>query len=589
MSNNDSKYIPNDCSVGDVDGDGEYEIFVKWDPAGSMPFKDNSQSGKTGNVIIDCYKLNGTRLWSVNLGPNIRAGAHYTQFLVYDFDGDGKAEMICKTAPGSRDGRGIFVTKAADDADIKNVNNNQSFRNSKGYILSGPEYLTVFNGQNGRAVNTIFYRPNRAGGVGGSADMPVKSFWGDNYGNRCDRFNATVAYLAGANKNPSAVFERGYYTRNYLWAVDYSGGKLQTRWLSASISANEVDVTKADGQVRKYTRKTSTSGSGSCTAYGNGNHNLSCADVDGDGRDEIILGASAIDDDGKVMYATGYGHGDAMHLGDLMPDHDGLEVFSVHEAKPYGWDIHDAKTGKILASATGSADNGRGMAADIVANSRGYEYWSANDRTIRNAASGSKVGEKDMSMNFRIYWDGTLQDNLFDGRLNTKTGKYSPEITAMSADGKTVSWLNVNGQWFDKGKLGSPQACNYTKETPCLQADLFGDWREELVMWDGDNPAQLDIYMSTYPTEYRVPTLMHDHTYRMGITWQQSAYNQPPHLGYYLPDYAIKDTVSTAITQPTTDEGSDKVATTWTLQGAPQSGNQGRGIVIRNGKKYINP
>ncbi len=590
VTNNDDVYYPNDCSVADVDGDGEYEIIVKWDPQHKGPSKDNSQSGKTCNVILDCYKFDGTRLWSINLGPNIRAGAHYTQFLVYDFDGDGKAEVICKTAPWSKDGKGNFVTAAADDAEIKNADNSKSYRNSNGFVVSGPEYLTVFNGQTGAAIHTIFYRPNRAGGVGGSADLPSDAYWGKkgDKGNRADRFLATVAYLGGQDANPSAVFVRGYYMRSFFWAVDFDGSKLKTRWLHESADKNTVNLTDANGKVTttKYTK--STSGKGSATAYNNGNHNLSCADVDGDGKDEIIMGSCAIDDDGSLLYATGMGHGDAIHLGDLNPDRPGLEVFEIHEEKnmPYGWDVHDAATGEILYSAAGTGDNGRGMAADVVASNRGYEFWSSNDRDIRSVASGDVVSTKHVSQDFRLYWDGDLQDELFDGKYSSGTGKCSPQVVSVNADGSQAPQILVNGYYFtDTEHLGDPQTCNTTKATPCLIADLFGDWREEIIMWDWSDKATLDIYSTTIPTEYRVPTLMHDHTYRMGVTWQQTAYNQPPHLGYYLPDYARSFTPAGINAVKTTDNA-EKNSITYNLAGQRVS-NSYKGIVVMNGKKVV--
>lgn len=511
----DYTYSPNDCSAADVDGDGEYELIVKWDPSNS---KDNSQSGITGNVYLDAYKFDGTKLWRIDLGCNIRAGAHYTQFLVFDFDGDGKAELVCKTAPGSIDGMGKYVTAAATDTRITSEDNTKDYRNSGGYILSGPEYLTVFNGQTGSAEHTIFYRPNRAFGSSGSANY--SGDWGDTYGNRGDRFLATVAYLDGPDARPSAVMCRGYYTRAYLWAVNFDGKVLSTKWLHGSVDNNTVTSWDANGKLTMKTYSTNTSGKGSRhTAFGDGNHNLSCADVDGDGKDEIIYSSAAIDDDGSLLYCVGLGHGDAMHLSDLDPDHPGLEVFTVHEdgTEPYGWDIHDAATGKILLHASGDTDNGRGLSADIDASNRGFEFWSSNDRQIRSAQTGNVVKSTGVSVNFRMYWDGDLQDELFDG-------------------GKIDKW-NGNGtsRLYSPYEVNYSSTCNSTKSTPNLSCDLFGDWREEVILWNSADPSMLTIFASNIPTKFRVPTLMHDHVYRMGITWQNAAYNQPPHLGYYLP------------------------------------------------------
>lgn len=523
-------YTPNDCSVGDVDGDGNYEIILKWDPSNA---KDNSHSGYTGNVYIDCYKLDGTKMWRVDLGKNIRAGAHYTQFLVYDFDGNGKAELICKTAPGSIDGTGKYVNQAATEDEIKNADNTKDHRTSAGRINSGQEYLTVFNGETGAAVHTIYYNPNRNGTYGG--DKAGTFNWDDrsgktdngSYGNRGERYLATVAYLDGADMNPSAVMCRGYYTYAFLWAVDFDGERLSQKWLHYSKSQTAVELTDVDGIKHNFNYNTNTRGGlGSKTAYGNGNHNISCADVDGDGCDEIVWGSCAIDNNGELLYATGYGHGDAIHLSDLIPDRPGLEVFEVHESKDeyHGWDIHDAATGEIIRNGIiANADNGRGMAADLDAEYRGFEFSSASDRAVRNAATGNEISSNGISLNFRAYWDGDLQDELLDGNKMDK----------WNGNGTNRVYPKSGKNFYD---IANSSTCNSTKATPNLLADILGDWREEIVLWDGSDAAHLNIFTTNVETKYRVPTLMHDHTYRMAVTWQNSAYNQPPHLGYYLPD-----------------------------------------------------
>ena len=512
-------YSPNDCSVGDVDGDGEYELILKWDPSNAH---DNSHDGYTGDVILDCYKLTGKRLWRINLGRNIRAGAHYTQFLVYDFDGDGRAEMICKTAPGSTDGKGKFVTLSATDAAIRQIDNSADYRNQLGRILEGEELLTVFSGMTGEALHTVWYNPNRAYGVGGKAEY---AGWGDSkcQGNRGERYLACVAHLDGMNRNASAVMCRGYYTRSYLWAVDFDGKRLNTKWLHASVSPEEWNLINAEGKVVK-----SASGL-KATAYGQGAHGIAVADVDGDGCDEITYGSAAIDNDGSLLYSTGLGHGDAFHLSDLDPDRPGLEFYMVHESRPYGADLRDARTGELIFHEHGDEDTGRGMCADIDANHRGCEMWHICNREVKDI-HGNVIANTMPPMNFRIYWDGDLQEELL-GNLR-KRQHFAPCL--MKWNGKEAVPLPLgNGKMLHE--MGNSGSCNWSKATPNLQADLMGDWREELIFWDTTDASHLNIFTTNCTTKYRVTTLMHDHTYRMSVAWQNVSYNQPPHLGYYLP------------------------------------------------------
>lgn len=571
-------YSPNDCSVGDMDGDGQYEIIVKWDPSNS---KDNSQDGITDNVILDCYKLDGTKLWRIDLGQNIRAGAHYTQFMVYDFDGDGKAEMMCKTAPGSKDGQGNYVNQAATDDKIKSADNTKSWISTSGRMDGGQEYLTVFNGETGQTIHTIAYYPNRntkaeLSEAQGTFNWAVGKT--DTHGyNRGDRYLAAVAYLGGQDANPSGVFCRGYYSYAYIWAVDFDGSQLKHRWLHRSDSSTQWSVVDANMQEsEKVTAQKATSGSGSNTMFSNGNHNLSVADVDGDGKDEIIWGSAAVDDDGKLLYATGFGHGDAIHLGDLNPDREGLEVFQVHEEKgTYAWDIHDAATGEILMKGGQSGvDNGRGLSADIVASSRGYEFWSSyggfnsgkRDQNPFNVISGKQAASTMPSMNFRIYWDGDPQDELLDGSPMTIT-KYGGSTLGVGRS--SITGLSNNS----------------TKNNPCLSADIFGDWREELIVRKSTNDALL-IYSTATATDYRVPTLMHDHVYRMGVAWQNVAYNQPPHLGYYLPDFieSFQGNDPTGIHDINVEETTETQY--YNLMGIPVE-KPTHGVYLHNGKKIM--
>lgn len=477
-------YSANDASVGDVNGDGNYEIILKWDPSNS---KDNSHSGHTGNVYIDAYTLEGERLWRIDLGRNIRAGAHYTQFLVYDFDGDGKAEVVMKTADGTVDGVGNVI--GDPDAD---------YRNSNGYILDGPEYLTVFNGETGEAMETIDYYPPR-GNV---------NDWGDNYGNRVDRFLAGVAYLDG--ERPSFVMARGYYTRTVLAAYNWRDGKLTEEWVFDSDEpGNEAYA-------------------------GQGNHSLSVADVDGDGKDEIIYGAAVIDHDGTGLYSTGFGHGDAGHVSNFNPNRPGLEIYESYEDKssPYGFAIRDAETGEVLSGKRTGTDVGRALIADIDPRYDGAEYWASSSWDGSSGKSGLFSVEGELitketpsSMNFAIWWDGDLLRELLDHNFN-------PDVDPHGV-GKIEKW---NWETEKLETLLVPEGTrtnNWTKGNPSLQADLFGDWREE-VIWPSADSTELRIYTTTDITEHRIFTLMHDPQYRTAIAWQNVAYNQPPHPSFFI-------------------------------------------------------
>lgn len=464
-------YTPNDASIGDVDGDGEYEIILKWDPSNAH---DNAHDGYTGNVLFDCYRLTGERLWRIDMGRNIRAGAHYTQFMVYDFDGDGRAEIVMKTSDGTVDGQGKVLGDAT--ADYREPG---SPAKNQGRILTGNEYLTVFNGLTGEAMKTIDYVPRR----GKLED------WGDNRANRSDRFLAAVAYLDGTR--PSVVMCRGYYTRTVLAAFDWDGKELRQRWV--------FDSDKP----------------GNGTYAGQGNHNLRVADVDGDGCDEIIYGSCAIDNDGTGLYSTRMGHGDAMHLTKFSPDMPGLQLWDCHENKKDGTSFRDAATGEVLFQVKSTTDVGRCMAADIDPTNPGVEMWSLASKGLRNV-KGEVIRPdiKTFSVNMAVWWDGDLLRELLDKNFVSK-----------------YDWQA--GTCHRLATFDGAASNNGTKANPCLQGDILGDWREEVLLRSEDNRS-LRLYVSPIATGYRFHTFLEDPVYRISIATQNVAYNQPTQPGFYF-------------------------------------------------------
>lgn len=461
-------YSPADASVGDLDGDGEWEIVLKWDPSNA---KDSSHNGVSGRVFIDAYKLDGTFMWRIDMGKNIRAGAHDTQLVVYDFDSDGRAEMAVRTADGTVDGKGNVIGDPDKD-----------WRDGGGRNLTGPLYMAVFDGETGElAAMTDFYPQN-------TPDQSVSKSFGDGYGNRSERYNACVAYLDG--ENPYIIYQRGYYARTTVSAYRYENGEVRRIWSFDS----------ADEGKNQY--------------GGNGNHQISVGDADNDGRDEIFLGSLTLNDDGSVLWCSFKGHGDTMHLGDFDPDHEGLEFFSVHEGAPFGYTIYDAATGEIYYDIPGAKDTGRGLILN-PGPFRGYYIIGVGSGAQRINSLGESTAVPFNPANFRVYWDGDLYEESLGGTV----------IEGFDLQGNAERLLEA----WDYGAKG----INGTKSTPCLTADIFGDWREEIV-WAGQDNSSLYIFTTTIPSDYAVPSPMTDHIYRMGVVWQNSSYNQPPHLGYFL-------------------------------------------------------
>jgi len=525
-------YIANDASVADVDGDGQYEIILKWDPSNS---RDNSHDGFTGPTLFDCYRMTGERLWRINLGRNIRSGAHYVPFIAYDLDGDGRAELIVKTADGPVDGKGKVIGDPEADyrfgakeafahpldtatlnrerrdmqrfaemqrqweangqrPDRQGVNgqrpNRQRFGGQRrrsmannrpakeGRILDGPEYITVFNGLTGEAMDTKPYVPERG-------DL---SAWGDEKANRSERYLAAVGYFDGAHA--SAVFCRGYYTRTVLAAWDWDGQELKTRWVFDTNTP----------AWREYA--------------GQGNHNLRVADVDGDGCDEITYGSMAVDHDGRGLYNTGMGHGDAIHLTAFDPATDHLQVWDCHENKRDGSDFRDARTGKVIFKIPSSEDVGRAMAADIDPSNPGVEMWRSDSHGVRNIKGDVVFRDVRVSVNFGIWWDGDLLRELLDHETVTKYNWQKHAVDVMQ---------RFDGCQFNNG----------SKSNPCLSGDILGDWREEVITRDRAS-EELRIYVTTIPTDHRIDCLMQDIPYRLSVATENVGYNQPPETGFYL-------------------------------------------------------
>lgn len=474
-------YSIGDGSAADLDGDGEYEIIIKRE----MRPRDNSQPGFTGQTKLEAYKLNGAFLWRIDLGKNIREGAHYIPFIVYDLDGDGRAEVAVKTSDGTIDGTG----KVLGDSTIDN-------RNEAGKIYKGNEWLTVFDGLTGAERCTVNYVPERYPGNINATPDEVKTIWGDNNFNRSERYLACVGYLDGIH--PSLIMCRGYYTRSVLAAWDFNNNKLTQRWV--------FDSDDSTPENEKY--------------RGQGAHNLAVGDIDKDGKDEIIYGACAIDDNGKGLYTTGLKHGDAVHLSDLDPHHPGLEVWMVHETPSdvAGCEFREADTGKLLWGFPSSGDVGRGLTANIDPSHPGYECWAFGPGMHGlYSAQGKQISEKaPRTCNFTVYWDGDLQQELLDKNYVVKYDYKKDSLVTLLQD-NACRWNNG------------------TKATPVLSADIFGDWREEIIWRTTDNTA-LRIYSTTIPTEHKLVTLMQDPIYRLGIAWQNVGYNQPPTTGFYIGD-----------------------------------------------------
>ena len=463
------QYYPNDATAADLDGDGQYEVIIK-------RMNRDWSTENTSYTYFEAYKLDGTFMWAIDVGPNITMDVEIN-IAAFDFDGDGKAEVFMRSSEGTVFGDGTRI----GDTDGDGVTNYRYSIGGDGFMNAGPEFLSLIDGVTGKELDRVNYIAR-----GNSND------WGDGYGHRANKFFFGAPYLDG--KHPSLFIGRGIYTQTKMATYDVVNKKLVPRW------------TWESGLSGIY--------------YGQGNHNYTIADTDGDGCDEIVWGSMCVDHDGTGLYSTALGHGDAMHVGDLDPYYKGIEVFACNEEHP-GLNLRDGKTGKILIRHVTASDCGRCCCANISDAYKGEELWGGG--VGYSATTREQMPSFGLAENYSVYWDGDLLKEICDHRsFSTGTGVGYGTITKFNGYGSISTLLAADAY-----------SCNYSKGTPCLQADILGDWREEEIWWRKDSLA-LRIYVTPYSTTNRIYSLMHDHQYRQAICWQMCGYNQPPHPSFYL-------------------------------------------------------
>lgn len=502
-------YSLNDVSLADLDGDGQIEVIVKrineTDGGGTWPngaAKDIfAVNNTTAYTIIEAYKLDGTRLWWIDCGPNMCSmNCVEINVIAYDWDEDGKAEVVMRGADNMiihmADGRNYNVGNMNANTRNDLVSHSQS---QYAWTRTGAELLLYLNGATGAPYQVIEYPLRRFEAGEGTNEQQIWSPTNKNggYGHRSSKYFFGAPVLDG--RHASIWLGRGIYTQTKMCALDVDPAthKLTQRW---------------------YWR-CNTVGS---PWFGQGNHNMSIADVDGDGCDEIIYGSMTIDHNGKGLSTSDLGHGDAIHVGDLDPFRKGLEVFACNEEKPAN-NLRDATTSQILFRSTATGDDGRALMGNFYDEYPGCEGRSVSSGLI-SAASHKIIGGINAddftgwaNLNGRIYWDGDLLEEIMaspSGARNQPAVVYKPgNLRIMQTDGAATT--------------------NDTKKNHCAQGDILGDWREEIVMRSGDN-KELRIYSTDIETRWRIPSLWYDPEYRQAMVWQMCGYNQPPHTGFFL-------------------------------------------------------
>ena len=490
-------YSLNDCAVADVDGDKQMEFVVKRrNDSGNL----NKSTNKTDFNLHECYKMDGTRLWWIDMGPNLMSGPdEQFDLVLYDWDQDGKAEALMRGADNM-----IIHTATGKTIKIGNMSAGLSTDRPE-YMGVGNEYLLYLNGETGE--------PYGWDGTENWTPMayPLPQFeanetkgdnnvWGD-LGHRMQKHYFGAPYLDG--RNPAIFLGRGCYTHHKFCAF--------------SVNKETHELT----QLWRWNCY-----QGGSPWFGQGFHNYAIADVDCDGRDEIVFGSMIIDDTGYGLATTGYGHGDAQHCGDLDPYRWGLEQFVCLEGATVPGIAYTGATTQTLRYTTGGgSDNGRCMAGNFYNSYPGAIGISGGAVSlVADKAIADLSGFGDDYVNMRVYWDGDLLEEFMDSP-GVEKAPCVYKAPGQNEVGTNRSYANSRC-WMGQGSLN-----NSSKNNPCFLGDILGDWREEIVTRTSD---KLIIQTSSYPSPWGITTLWADHEYRNGMTWQPVGYNQPPHVSFFL-------------------------------------------------------
>ena len=574
----DLVYQANDCSVGDLDGDGQMEIVVKrlltvLNDDGTV-LSDGTGAGDSDMrarhcVIWDAYKLDGTFMWRVKSGPNIILG-NSSNFGVADLDGDGCAEVVTKTGEGTVFGDGYEIPDTDGDGrtDYRDIwpAGHYTGDGPKGY--GGPEFFSVIDGKTGKELARADFI---ARGKEGETPEQLAQNWETNDWDWDPRTKKYQWKLANSLRLGIASFDgqknqiflgRGVYGKTKVEGWDYQDGQLTRLWHFDTSDAGGQDSNK-DGQAN--------------SAYaGQGNHSFTVADLDGDGKDEVMYGSCAWDDDGSGLWSTGLGHGDAQHVGKFLPEREGLQVFHCLENGKTMVALHDARDGSVIWKKDGASDNdmGRCLVGDFMAEYPGCEFYYYQGNVIRADGTETSVNTKGIKGGcaMAIWFDGSLirqqmEDNIINSMASGRTFTLWP-----------FGMSSVNG----------------SKGNPSWYGDMVGDWREEVIVPDATKLKEIKIFSTWYPTEHKFPWLMTDHQYYMSCVNQNVGYNQPNNLSYYLGADLKSDReaweaagyMPMAIREVTVSRPTGAGRHYYNLNGQRLNGVPAHGVYIYQGHKY---